>query len=190
MNKILTYFAFILALAMPGSAMSEKVLDNGRDTNDNFIVSETLALRCGVSSKNPAITEECIRRLAYDYKSGRPPAFENYSDERRAIISEYTNAYMLKAISQMIAGGDYGDHIDELIKEDPTQTYELNNDTREKMEFSNKLVSDNTSLFLRTIDLRASQINFDNINTILDVLVPATDIDLENDKYLALPPSE
>lgn len=189
MKQILTYLAIIWALTANAMA-DDKIFDNGRDANDNFVVAETLTLRCGVSSKNPIITDDCMRRLAYDYKTGKPPEFDSYSDERSAILNEYASAYITKAVVQMVAAGNYPDHINELIKQDPTQTYDLNNDAREKMEFNNKLVSDNTSLFLKMLDLRASQMNFNNVNDILDVLVPSTEINIEDDKYLALPPTE
>lgn len=164
-------------------------LDNGTDANGQVIVSEVLAQRCGLSSAEPAITDDCIKRLAYDYKTGTPPGYESYNAERKAILNDYAAAYLHKSVTQMIAGGDYGDHIDELIKQDPTASYSLDNDGREKMEASNDLVSDSSSLLLQIMDLRAATIYFENLNGILSEIVPQTDVDT-SDTSLGLPPTQ
>ena len=162
--------------------------DNGRDANNTLIVSKILTLRCGLSSSDPGITEDCIRRLAYDYKTDLPPGYENYELEKKAIINDYARAYLFKAINQKVLSGGYEDRIDELIKQDPTVSVELDNDSREKMEFNNKLASDNSSVFLQAIDMRSSIINFDNINNILNNIVKETDVDTEDTSW-GMPPS-
>lgn len=178
----------LLAQLIFCSVSKSEGLDNGRDSNDVFVVSEVLAYRCGVSSKDPALTEDCIRRLAYDYKTDLPPAHGDYETEKKAILNDYSAAYFYKAIVQMIASGDYNDRIDELIKQDPTISVSLDNDSREKMEFNNKLASDNSSIFLQAVDLRASKVNLENINNIVNNVVKETDVDT-NDTALAVPPS-
>ena len=188
MQRLFKYLVFILLLnAILAKSLIALELDDGTDSDGQFITSQVLAQRCGLSSKDPSITKDCIKRLAYDYKTGMPPGYDTYNAERKAILADYTAAYFYKAIKQMIAGGDYEDHIDELIKQDPTATYSLDNDGREKMEASNDLVSDSSSLFLQAIDLRASVINFDNMSNIVNEIVQQTDVDT-SETSLGLPP--
>ena len=163
-------------------------MDNGTDSNGKFIVSQVLSQRCGLSSKQPDITEDCYKRLAYDYKTDEPTGYSNFGAERKAIINDYVSAYIDDAVKQMTAAGKYEDRIDELIGKDPSAAPSLDNDAREEIEFNNKLASDNSSLMLDTIDLRASALNMDSLVNMLDVLVPFTDVDTTG-KSLALPPS-
>ena len=182
--KYLFFFFFCLGSFAALAAMA----DNGRDANGNLIVSEVLAKRCGLSSGDPIITGDCINRLAYDYKTGIITGYVSYDAERSAIMHDYVGEYIYKSVKSLVSSGEYEDHIDELIGENPLETVSLDNDSREKMEANNKISSDNSSLFLEAIDLRASSINLINVNNILSVLVPQVDVNTE-DNDLALPPS-
>ncbi len=182
--KYLLFFGFLLGSFAAAAAIS----DNGRDANGNLIVSEVLAKRCGLSSSNPIITTDCITRLAYDYKTGIITDYASYAKERSAILHDYVGEYIYKSVRSMVSSGEYEDHIDELIGENPLETVSLDNDSREKMEANNKISSDNSSVFLEAIDLRASGINFNNINNVLNILVPLVDVNTDNTD-LAMPPS-
>ncbi len=187
MLKYLKYL-FFLSFSFGSLAAVAAVVDNGRDANGNLIVSEVLAKRCGLSSGNPIVTNDCINRLAYDYKTGIITGYASYAEERSAIMHDYVGEYIYKAVKSLVSAGEYEDHIDDLIGENPLETVSLDNDSREKMEANNKISSDNSSMFLEAIDLRASSINLTNIGNILSVLVPQVDVNTESHD-LALPPS-
>ena len=195
MNKIVQIFSFILFIAIlmiaKAYASENSARDDGRDKNGDLIVAKTIALRCGMSSHTPDITVDCINRLAYDYKTGKIPGgrFENYAAERKAILNDYANAYIQKAIEQLLASSSYKDRIDEMLCNDTTDTkcMSITKDTREELENNNKLAADNATIMLDAIRLRASQLNMDGVKNILYNLVPSRDIDI-NDSSLAEAP--
>ena len=187
MKKIATYLltAVFISLFYTGNVLSVE-LDDGTDHNGRFIVPETLTKRCGLSSQSPVITGDCIKRLAYDRETNTPIGFYDFDAEKRAIIGDYVTDYLEWGINGIINGGEYGDRIDELIGRDPTASISLDNDSREDMEFHNKIMNDNASVFSTAITYRASQINIDNMISILETLVAETEVDV-NDTSLALP---
>ena len=188
MKKMSTYLIAVVAAILFGiSNVSAAERDDGTDHNGKFILSETLARRCGLSSQAPDITEDCIRRLAYDKETDIPVGFFNFNDEQQSIIGDYVSAYMEQAVNGMINGGEYADRIDGLIGRDPTASISLDNDSREDMEFHNKIMNDNADVFSAAVNYRASQINMDNIISVLEMLVPETEVDV-NDTSLALAP--
>lgn len=189
MQNILKYLMIALAAAIFVGESFAADMDNGTDANGRMVVSEVLARRCSLSSKKPEMTEDCFKRMAYDYKSNEPIGYDSFSAERRAILNDYAAAYFLTSINEMIASGKYEDQIDELIGKDPTASVSLDNDAREDIEFNNKLASNNSSRLLFAVNSRASAINMDNIANVLDRLVPAIDVDTA-DTSLAKPPSE
>ena len=80
MKKMSTYLIAAVAAILFGiSNVSAAERDDGTDHNGKFILSETLARRCGLSSQAPDITEDCIRRLAYDRETDTPIGFFNFN---------------------------------------------------------------------------------------------------------------
>ncbi len=187
MKKTATYLKVILSVLMLLGISPALAEDDGTDDNGRFLLSEVLALRCGLSSTSPVITEDCIKRLAYDYKTDTPVGYSSYKDERSAIIGDYAKAYLYEAVTGMIAGGDYEDRIDELIGKDPSLNVSLDGDAREDIEFNNKLSADNAVIFLDALHYRASAININNITNILNRLVPSMEIDTEDTSLAKAP---
>lgn len=165
--------------------------DDGTDKNGVMIVAPTLALRCGISSKEPQITADCMDRLAFDYKSGKPinDEFSNYRDESKAILSEYTASYFENALKQMVEASGYKDKVNEAmcINSTDSSCMGLSNDTREEIERNNKMASSNTTIILNALRLRAQELNFYNIETILNRIVPLREVDLDNKSLAGAP---
>ncbi len=191
MKNVKTYFfPIILQILLAFAAIYPVAAeDDGTDTNGTFLLSPVLTLRCGLDSKSPEITEDCIRRLAYDYQTNAPVGYANYTQERQAIIGDYAKAYLVTSINGMIAAGNYETRIDQLVGKDPTIDISLDGDAREDIEFNNKLSSDNSTSLLNAIGYSAAVTNMENIRNILDTLVPATEIDVNENTDLAGPPS-
>jgi hypothetical protein len=195
MNKLMRFFVFMLFSAIitiaDVYALEMPTMDNGKDKNGDLIVAKTLALRCGLSSQEPNITSDCIDRLAYDYKSGVVAGleFKNYIEERKAILNDYANAYIQKAIQQLIDAGAYKDRIDEILCNDPTkpECMSLTKDSRKEMEDNNKLAADNATIMLDAIRVRASLLNMDGLKNILYNLVLTRDVDLSNKSLASAP---
>ena len=166
-------------------------VDNGTDANGDLIVSPTLALRCGLSSQEPSITSDCVDRLAYDYKSGVVAGLEyaNFSEMKKVILSEYATPYIENALKQLVASSEYEDEINKKMCVDSTSVScsSASNDSRDEIEYNNKMAASNAAILLEALKLRAQDLNFNNIDVILDRVVPIKDVDL-SDESLAGPP--
>ncbi len=195
MKQLIKIFSFILVITiiMVANTYAQELptRDDGRDKNGDLIIAKTLAFRCGISSQNPAITSDCIDRLAFDYKTGTiiDDKFENFADERKAILNEYAGSYIQKALEQLIASSSYEDKVNDMLCNDVTkpECMSLSKDIREEIEGNNSLAADNSAMMLDAIRLRSSQLNMDSVKNLLYNLVPERDVDLSN-KSLAGPP--
>ncbi|MBR1948640.1 MAG: hypothetical protein IKA30_02475 [Alphaproteobacteria bacterium] len=187
-NVFLISVFFAIANA---NAVEMPSTDDGTDENGDLIVAPTLALRCGLSSKEPDITPDCLDRLAYDYKSGKlvNDEFKNYDEERKAIIGEYSGAYFQNALEQLVAASGYEDKINEDICIDTTKPscMNLSNDSRAEIEYNNKLAEYNAAILLDAVKLRAQDLNMESLNNMLSVIVPAKDVDLSNKSLAGAP---
>ena len=170
---------FLVAVFLNGSNVFAEEVDNGTDVNGDLIVSETLSLICGLSSKNPEITTECINKLVEIYQSGevRGTAFKNYLSLQKVVLSEYAAAYMENALKQLVASSGYEDEINEkmCIESTSAKCSSVSNDTRDEIEYNNKLATNNAAILLETFKLKAQGANYDGIYTILDQVVPYKD---------------
>ena len=184
---LITLSVMLIALSQ---TCAEDLLDtdSGIDKNGQLIVSPILALRCGLNSQNPSITSDCIDRLAYDYRSGKivNDEFFSYEEEKNAIIHEYAAAYLKSAIEQLLEASGYEDRINKEMCFDSTNLScaSVSNDTREELEYNNKLAADNANIMIKAVRLRAQKLNFNGVVNILENVVPAKEVDL-NKKELA-----
>lgn len=189
--QILKIFLIIALITSANVAVGTVTTDNGTDQNGDLIVSPTLALRCSISSQEPNITEDCIERLAYDYKSGKlaDEKFSNYKEMRKAIVSEYVAAYFENAIKQLVSASGYKDRIEKefCINSSDPSCAGLSKDISEEIGYNNKLATDNAAILLDAVKLRSQDLNFNAVEVMLDKIVPAKEVDLEN-KSLAGPP--
>ena len=184
--KIFLSAAFIIS-----SNVYATDIDDGTDANGDLIVSPTLAMRCGLTSKEPNVTSDCISRLAYDYKTGviKGMDFADFSDMRKTILSEYVASYMEGSLKQLVDASGYEDKINEEMCIDSTKAScsSVSKDTREEIEYNNKMAANNASILMDAVKLRAQELNYNNLETMLYNVVPAKDIDL-SDNSLAGPP--
>ena len=195
MNKLVRFFIFMLfnvtVAATNIYALEMPERDNGKDKNGDLIVAKALAFRCGLSSQAPDITSDCLDRLAFDYKSGVVAGgqYANYFEERGAILNDYANAYIQKAIQQLIESSSYKDRINDMLCNDPTkpECMNLTADTRKEIESNNDLASDNSAIMLDAIRLRASQLNMDSVKNMLYSLVPEREVDLSKTELASAP---
>lgn len=194
MNKSLKYLFFILAiLILPKTGISVDNIDDGTNENGDMIIPQALRERCGLSSKNPNITDDCYKRLAYDSQRGNSPVFEsfgeenlqNFEDLRNFITNDYTADYLKQAIQKMIASGEYDEHIGNLLCELETEdeakkdceSYKdaqgnVNQDINTQQILHNKIATDNNSVMIDAIRIRSSMINLTNNSTMFDAIVP------------------
>ena len=184
-------FLFATMLFAKAYAIDVPSSDDGIDKDGELIVSPTLAMRCGISSQDPNITTDCVDRLAYDNKSGHiiDSRFENYSDERKAILGEYAGAYLKKSLEKLVESSNYEDKINEdmCIDDSKSSCQNVSNDTRAEIEYNNNLASSNTDIMLDAVKQRGLLLNLYGVRVVLDNIVPTTDVDLTNTS-LAGPP--
>ena len=177
-------FANAYAIDLPST-------DDGTDKDGELIVSPTLALRCGISSQDPNITTDCVDRLAYDNKSGHiiDSRFENYSDERKAILGEYAGAYLKKSLEKLVESSEYEDKTNEdmCIDNSKASCQNASNDNRGELEYINKLTAESTFMMLDAIKQRGLLLNLYGVRVVLDNIVPKTEVDLTNTSLAGAP---
>lgn len=183
----------VIAIMTTANAVAQELLgpDNGVDENGTMVVAPTLALRCGLSSAEPQITQDCLDRLAYDYKSGVIVSgqFANYEEERKTVLSEYAGAYLEEALTQLVDVSGYEDRINKemcIDKSEPS-CMSVSNDTRAEIEYNNKIAADNASKMLSALKMRALEENMDRISDMLNDIVPTIEVDLENKSLAGVP---
>lgn len=193
MSKLTQIFGALSVIAVMTTANAYAIMDftgfdGGVDENGTTVVAPTIAMRCGLSSQEPQITEDCLNRLAYDYKSGviLGGQFANYEEQRKKILEEYASSYLEEALTQLVDTSGYEDRINKemCIDKSEASCMSASNDTRAEIEYNNKIAADNASKMLSAVKMRALEDNLDSITNILDNLIPAMDVDLE-DKSLA-----
>lgn len=181
--------AFIMTTNVVFAASS--LFDDGVDENGDVVVSPSLALRCGISSSDAVITADCIDRLAYDYKSGKIVgfSFSNYNEERKVIISEYVAAYLKNGLEQLVEASGYDDKIGEEMCMDDTKAscMSVSKDSRDEMEYNNKMATINATTLLDAVKLRAQELNLISLETLLNNVVPARDVNLSNKSLAGAP---
>lgn len=195
MKNMMKYLQIVLLIAILFcNHLFAAEFDGGIDEYGNVIVSPTLALRCSISSKEPNITTDCIKRLAYDSKSGKllNKEFANYAEERDAIVKDYIKPNFEKFAKILVDSANYEDRINALVCIDATAEGCANpaNDVNTELSYNNKLALDNSKTMIDAIKARISTIQVFNITNILDNIVPYTKVDIEKDSYLAGPPSD
>lgn len=188
MSKLTQTLVFLLTIAFmtTANAFAEGMLghDDGTDENGTTVVAPTLALRCGLSSQKSQITQDCLERLAYDYKSGQVLLgnFANYDDERKTILGEYASAYLEKALEHLVYISEYENTINKkmCIDKSEPECMSVSNDTRAEIEYNNKIAAINAYKMLSALSMRAMEDNMDSISNMLNNLVPIMEVDLEN----------
>ena len=186
-------FFLSVALIMTTNVVfaASSLFDDGVDENGDVVVSPSLALRCGISSDEAVITADCIDRLAYDYKSGKIVgfSFSNYNDERKVIISEYVAAYLKNGLEQLVEASGYDDKIGEEMCMDDTKSscMSVSKDSRDEMEYNNKMATINATILLDAVKLRAQELNLISLETLLNNVVPARDVNLSNKSLAGAP---
>lgn len=181
----------VIAFMATANAFAQEILgpDDGVDENGTMVVAPTLAMRCGLDSQNSQITQDCMDRLAYDYKSGViiGGEFANYDEERKAILGEYAGAYLEEALAQLVDVSGYEDRISKemCIKKSDCPT--ASNDSRAEIEYNNKIAADNASKLLSAVKMRAFELNMDSVDNMLNALVPVMEVDLENKSLAGAP---
>ncbi len=195
MSRTLQILKIFLSIAFMSSsnafAIDMSTFDGGTDKNNEMIVSPTLSLRCGIISQDPNVTPDCVERLAFDYKSGKLALeeFATYREMRKAIISEYADAYFENALKQLVDASGYEDKINKELCIDSTEPScaTASKDIREEIEHNNKMAASNAAILLDAVKLRAQELNFNAVEVMLDKIVPAKEVDLKNTS-LAGPP--
>ena len=177
MNKYLRHILMSLLVTGYTTCAAYAVeFDGGIDQNNKMIVSPTLAMRCIISSQDPKITSKCIEELVDDYLKPDPEKmkFISYKEERKAIVNDYVSEYTDIAVKAMVDSGRYDEKISELVCLDKTKNGCANptNDINSEIIYNNKLSLDNSNAMLNALDLRISELQIDNVMTLLDIIVP------------------
>ncbi len=181
MKKILKYLMLVLPiLALAILEASAKSIDNGTNENGKMVVSKTLSARCGLSSSNPIVTEDCLKRLASDFIHNKEPLHNTTSDEEfKAILSEYMSAYLAFAAEQLEKSSSHAEASDEKAGKG-TSVGSSNNDARADIEANNKLATDNSARLIDALDVRSMEININNVERMLETVKKISD-DIEKD---------
>ena len=199
MKRFLRYLLF-LVLVMPMIAYAEEAAisdddDDGTDENGRVIFSETLAVRCELSSKSP-FGEDCIKRLASDSRLGQTPDGNmSYNEEVSKIIDESVGTYMQEAVNRLVEASAHEDKSDKLARKDTASlSAETSGDIRDDLEDINKLNKDNFDLLSSALDVAALRTKSENLDVMLTATAPeygrtnltdeeAKDPSLRRDKY-------
>lgn len=182
----------VLILIMGGILLSNKSLAAGvapTDANGDVIISETLALRCGLDSENYEVTEDCINRLAYDYATDKIVNFDSYGDEQNAIIGEYAADYIKMGSIALVDASHHEAEVAKMICTDKKAKGCSNepSDTRTQLEYNNRLATDNSSLMLSAIKMRSAALNLQNVINLLEIYVPETNTDIKDTSLYGAP---
>lgn len=166
--------------------------DNGTDANGKMIISKKIAMRCGIGSGDK-ITEDCLKRLAYDYKTNKGSqvlGYKDWNDLRKQILNDYTQEHLPTGVKELIKSGEYKDRINELLGRGSAAGATQNNDIRQLIDHNTELVADHNARLLDLTNMRAAVVAEENINYLLTHVVPEMDVDPEKDTDLATPPKQ
>ena len=194
MKIVMRYLISILPIMILSTLDASAAFpDNGTNENGKMVVSATLSKRCGLSSDNPVVGIDCLKRLASDYiHSEAPGGIMSSQEEFDAIISEYMAAYLAVAAEQLHKSGTYEEDSDKLAGKDP-ELISADNDARADIEANNKISNDNSAREIDALDVRSMEININNVETMIgNVKKIADDIkkDSDEDKELRKVPTQ
>ncbi len=157
-------------------------IDNGTNKDGKVVVPETIAMRCGLSSENSQITQDCLLRLAYDFKTNSTPfkKFVGYNEEFNKIKDEYLSGYLAVASEHLLKVSGYDKRSEELAGKLAASTTtptlgageENTEEILEKIRATGELSLDNFSMMLDALEARSMEMAVDSINIIFDVQVP------------------
>ena len=169
MKRMIKYFIFILpAFVLLALDVSASSIDNGSNENGKMVVSETLSTRCGLSSKNPVVTEDCLKRLASDYIHNDAPIRNmSSSEEFNLILAEYMSAYLAFAADQLQKSGSHADDADKIANNNTSADAASDNDERADIEANIKLITNSFTRLIDALDIRSMEININNVESML-----------------------
>lgn len=188
MKRLLKFLMLVIPIAtLSILKVSAASIDNGTNKNGKMVVSKILSTRCGLSSDNPVVQIDCLKRLASDYIHKESPINNMTSDEEfNEILSEYMSVYLAVASAQLNKSSTHEDDADKLAGKD-TSISSPDNDARADIEANNKLANDNSALLIEALDARSMEININNVERMIgNVKIIAEDIEKDSDEDKSL----
>ena len=184
--KQIVLILFVIQIILCGRLVYAAAPSNA---DGDLVVSETLALRCNLDADNSEITDDCIERLAYDYKSGKTLKGESFDEEKQQIIGDYVKHYIQMSAKGLLTSSTHKDNVAKMTCVDSSEARckKLSTDIRNEMEDSNKLATNNANMLLNTIKMQSATTNLENMVYFLDTFIPGVDADI-SDTSLAPPP--
>jgi hypothetical protein len=135
-----------------------------------------------LSSSNPIVGNDCLKRLGSDFIHDKEPLHNMTSKEEfNAILSDYMSAYLAFAAAQLNKSSTYEENSDKLAGKGEGAT--SNNDTRVNIDANNKLSNDNSARLIDALDVRSMEININNIERMLEIVKEVSqDIERDSDE--------
>ena len=202
MKAMQTYLMAMLTAFIPFSQAFGLCEDNGTDLDGRVVVSEVFARRCGLSTQDYKMTEDCLKRLAYDmvYGNGYQSEdetfdFHSFAEEKERIISDYVQDYIATALKQLVEAGEHKDKADILAGKMPEDlslaSPVRDNDSRQDLEEHGKLVSENTKVLLGILDTRSGVITVKAVaGPLLTEILPRVEVKSEDEEEMLSDPCE
>lgn len=195
MKTIWTYLTIAMGIFLPFSKAYALCEDNGTDDEGRVVVSEVIALRCGLSTEDFTMTEDCLKRLAYDMQFGggyqsddEDFDFQTFDEEKERIISNYVQDYIATAFKQLVAAGKNKDKTDNMAGKNPELADKRENDSRQDIEEHNKLVNNNAKVLLGILDTRSAVVTIKTVQGMLVNVLPRIEVKAdEKDDLLSDP---
>lgn len=192
-----TYLAIAAGIFLPFSEAFGLCEDNGTDEEGRVVVSEVIALRCGLSTQDYKMTEDCLKRLAYDMQFGAGYQsededfdFRSFNEEKERIISNYVQDYIATAFKQLVAAGKNKDKTDNMAGKNPELADKRENDGRQDIEEHNKLVNNNTKVLLGILDTRSGVATIKTVQQMLVNVLPRVEVKMEDKEEMLSDPCQ
>lgn len=187
----------VLFLTLWCSLASAQILslglkDSGTNAEGEMLVPKTLAKRCGLSSDDPQITEDCLKRLCYDYVKGKSIGFQDYNGLLVSVIHDVVKNFLPASATRVTEGGANDDDTKELVG-----GYDLSSDVsiRNTMTNNRKVAVNNMNHMMDTLAVETQRRYLSQMKTLLYTVVSTrcaslTEEELADDSSLAGPPSD
>lgn len=164
--------------------------DQGTDSDGNMKVPTSLTKRCGLSSDSPETTDDCLKRLAYDYYTRKSVGFGTYDDLRNAVVREISKAYFASGAERLQQSSSHEEDLKDTLGEFDVSN--VSTDMRATMKQNSEVGQDNTAQMYDLLKVNNQRMYMVQYKRLFDLIIPSmveylTDEDKE-DVSLAGPP--
>lgn len=181
-----------LVLLCPNMSKAEDGAIGGTNRSGDFVISPTISMRCGLTTENSNIEDDCIKRLAYDYitNASHLEMFNDYSEEKNIIIDEYQSAFLEMALGKLVETSKQEDELNKTTCVDITAPgcATIGKDILTVIRYTNNIAVDNTKTLVGINLLKGSDAIINSIEYILSNVVSSIEVDA-SDTSLAGPPN-